>query len=66
MHPLQGLPLAEVSLTAGTLSVAFDDNSSQDSDSSNTHLKLHGRKLDLLLELVQGAVAAKVILCLLL
>ena len=57
---LQGLPLAEVNITAGAISVAFDDNRGQDSDCSNTHLKLRGQRLDLLLEFVQGGVAAKV------
>lgn len=57
---LQGVPLAEVNIVAGAISVAFDDSKGQDSDCSNTHLKLRGQKLDLLLEFVQGAVAAKV------
>ena len=57
---LQGLPLAEVNITAGAISVAFDDNRGQDSDCSNTHLKLRGQRLDLLLEFVQCGVAAKV------
>lgn len=42
--------------------MAFDDNKGQDSDCSNTHLKLRGQRLDLVLEFVQGAVAAKVCL----
>lgn len=52
--------MAEVSITAGATSVAFDDSKGQDADCSNTHLKLRGQKLDLLLEFVQDAVAAKV------
>lgn len=57
---LQDLPLAEVNIVAGVVSVAFDDNRGQDADCSNTHLKLRGQRLDLLLEFVQGAMAAKV------
>ena len=57
---LQEMPLAEVNIAAGAISVAFDDNRGQDSDCSNTHLKLRGQRLDLLLEFVHGAVAAKV------
>ena len=47
-------------MTAGIVSVVFDDNQSQDADAINTHLKLRGQKLDLLLEVMQGAVATKV------
>ena len=57
---LQGRPVAEVNVTAGIVSVVFDDNQSQDADAINTHLKLRGQKLDLLLEVMQGAVATKV------
>lgn len=59
----QGLPLAEVNLTAGTVSVAFEDTQGQESDASSTQLKLRGQKLDVLLELMQGAVATKVGSC---
>ncbi len=57
---LQGQPLAEVNLTAGIVSMAFDDHQSQDADARNTHLKLRGQKLDLLLEVMQDAIATKV------
>lgn len=52
--------MAEVNVTAGIVSVVFDDHQSQDADAINTHLKLRGQKLDLLLEVMQGAVATKV------
>ena len=58
--PLQGQPLAEVNVTAGIVSMAFDDHQSQDADARNTHLKLRGQKLVLLLEVMQDAVATKV------
>ena len=64
MDTLQGLPVAEVNVTAGSLSLAFDDNYSEDSDASNTHLKLRGQKLDLLLELMDDSIATKVGTCL--
>ncbi|DBA81627.1 TPA: hypothetical protein ACH3X1_007382 [Trebouxia sp. C0004] len=54
-----GQPLAEVNVTAGTVSMAFDDHQSQDADARNTHLKLRGQKLDLLLEVLQDAIATK-------
>lgn len=57
---LQSLPLAEVNITAEAVSVGFDDSKGQDTDCSNTHLRLRGQKLDLLLEFIQDAVAAKV------
>jgi len=57
---LQGQPLAEVNVTAGIVSMAFDDHHSQDADARNTHLKLRGQKLDLLLEVMQAAIATKV------
>jgi len=57
---LQGQPLAEVNVTAGIVSMAFDDHQSQDADARNTHLKLRGQKLDLLLEVMQDAIATKV------
>jgi hypothetical protein len=57
---LQGQPLAEVNVTAGIVSMAFDDHQSQDADARNTHLKLRGQKLDLLLEVMQAAIATKV------
>ena len=41
---LQGLPVAEVNVTAG----------------SNTHLKLRGQKFDMLLELMDDSIATKV------
>ncbi len=57
---LQGQPLAEVNVTAGIVSMAFDDRQSQDADARNTHLKLRGQKLNLLLEVMQDAIATKV------
>ena len=54
------MPLEEVNITAGVVSVTFIDNKSQDSDCRNTHLKLRGQKLDVLVEHMQGALAAKV------
>lgn len=59
-YEMQGLPLAEANVTAGAVSLVFDDTHSQDSDASNTHLKLKGQKLDMLLEFMQDAVATKV------
>jgi len=47
-------------VTAGIVSMAFDDHQSQDADARNTHLKLRGQKLDLLVEVMQDAVATKV------
>ncbi len=47
-------------MTAGIVSMAFDDHQSQDADARNTHLKLRGQKLDLLLEVMQDAIATKV------
>ena len=58
--PLQGQPVAEVNVTAGVVSMAFDDHQSQDADARNTHLKLRGQKLDLLVEVMQDAIATKV------
>ncbi len=57
---LQGQPLAEVNVTAGILSMAFDDHQSQNADARNTYLKLRGQKLDLLVEVMQDAIATKV------
>ena len=57
---LQGLPVAEVNVTAGSVSVAFDDSHSEDCDASNTHLKLRGQKFDMLLELMDDSIATKV------
>ncbi|KAL0051145.1 hypothetical protein WJX82_002690 [Trebouxia sp. C0006] len=54
-----GQPLAEVNVTAGIVSMAFDDRQSQDADARNTHLKLRGQKLNLLLEVMQDAIATK-------
>ncbi|KAA6426735.1 MAG: vacuolar sorting-associated 13F-like [Trebouxia sp. A1-2] len=54
-----GQPLAEVNVTAGIVSMAFDDHQSQDADARNTHLKLRGQKLNLLVEVMQDAIATK-------
>lgn len=47
-------------MTAGIVSMAFDDHQSQDADARNTHLKLRGQKLNLLVEVMQDAIATKV------
>lgn len=57
---LQSLPLAKVNITAEAVSLGFVDSKGQDTDCSKNHLRLRGQKLDLLLEFIQDAVAAKV------
>ena len=64
---LQGLPVAELNVTAKSVSVCYHDANThgKDSDAININLRLKGNKFDLLLEMMQNAIAVKVCLLLL-
>ena len=59
---MQGSPLAELNVTAKAASVCYYDAhaAGKDSDATNVDLRLRGKKLDLLFEIMDNAVAAKV------
>ena len=61
---LQGLPVAELNVKAKSVSVSYHDANThgKDSDAININLRLKGNKFDLLLEMMQNAIAAKVCL----
>lgn len=59
---MQGSPLCELNITAKAASVCYYNAHApgKDSDATNVDLRLRGKKLDLLFEIMDNAVAAKV------
>ena len=59
---LQESPVAEVNMMAGAVTVAYNDTKvvGNDADAKTISLKIRGTKLDLLMEMMQSAVAVKV------